>query len=215
MDDHDEQVWRKALQAKGKDWVMAELHRRAGQPGDAVYDVVFVEPFPTREFCHRWCAEEENRIFRMSWHTVAALVALAVFAVCSVKAVQSWNEPGSASMHRSATAAATSPATMPRRNSDQMTNDQPNRGMKNSAVTSSSASSPPSLCSYAIYQTAECNNSPYGQWSGSANGASRQQSGSTTSSVSMQSTNSAFQTQPMTSAGRAQSMPSTSSQSHH
>jgi len=41
MDEHIEGVWRKALQVKGKEWVLAELRRRSGQPGDALLDVVF------------------------------------------------------------------------------------------------------------------------------------------------------------------------------
>ena len=41
MADGSETVWRNALTAKGKDWVLAELRRRPGLPGDAVYDIVF------------------------------------------------------------------------------------------------------------------------------------------------------------------------------
>ena len=48
MDEQTEAVWRKALQARGKDWVMSELHRRPGLPEDALYDVVFKEPYPSR-----------------------------------------------------------------------------------------------------------------------------------------------------------------------
>ena len=92
MADGSEAVWRTALMAKGKDWVSAELRRRPGQPGDAVYDVVFEDPLPTREFCQRWCAEEENRLVRFSWEKVAAIVFLVLTIVCAVGAVKSWND---------------------------------------------------------------------------------------------------------------------------
>ena len=61
----DEEVaWRKGLEVRGKDWVMAELQRKRGQPGEVVLDVGFEEPHPTREFCQMWCSEEDNRIFQ-------------------------------------------------------------------------------------------------------------------------------------------------------
>jgi hypothetical protein len=93
MDDFDtEAVWRKALQDRGKDWVMAELHRRPGKPEDPLYDVVFKEPYPTRAFCFQWCGEEENKYFRMSWHTYATIIALALLIVSIVKGISAWND---------------------------------------------------------------------------------------------------------------------------
>jgi hypothetical protein len=49
-----------------------ELRRRAGQVGDVMYDIVFEAPLPTRQFCEQWCAEEDNKAFRISWHTKLA-----------------------------------------------------------------------------------------------------------------------------------------------
>jgi hypothetical protein len=91
MNEPTEAVWRKALQAKGKEWVLAELHRRAGQPGDVLLDVVFEEPYPTRAFCRQWCAEVDSRLFNFSWHTQAAIVAMVLFIVCCIKAIQSFS----------------------------------------------------------------------------------------------------------------------------
>lgn len=87
-----ETVWRKGLQARGKDWVRSELHRRPGQPEDVLYDVVFKEPYPTRAFCFQWCAEEENRVFRMSWHTYATIIALALLIVSILKGISAWDD---------------------------------------------------------------------------------------------------------------------------
>ena len=49
-DDPAEIVWRKALQARGRDWVMSELQTRPGRHEDIVCDVVFEQPYPTRAF---------------------------------------------------------------------------------------------------------------------------------------------------------------------
>ncbi len=78
-----EAVWREALKAKGKDWVMAELQERPGRPDDALYDIVFEAPLPTREFCQRWCAEEDNRLFSFTWQKKAALVFLILTVIVS------------------------------------------------------------------------------------------------------------------------------------
>jgi hypothetical protein len=83
--------WRRALDAKGRDWVMAELKRRAGRPNDVVLDVVFSEPYPTRAFCERWCAEQDNRMFHLSGHAIAIIVASILLFAFAIKAVVSWN----------------------------------------------------------------------------------------------------------------------------
>jgi len=87
-----ETVWRKGLQARGKDWVLSELHRRPGQPEDVLYDVVFKEPYPTRAFCFQWCAEEENKVFRMSWHTYAMIIAMALLIVSILKGISALDD---------------------------------------------------------------------------------------------------------------------------
>jgi hypothetical protein len=89
-----EAAWRKALEAKGRDWVDAELRKRAGQPDDVVLDVVFQEPYPTRAFCQRWSAEQDNRMFHLSGHAKAIIIAFVVLVVFGIKAINSWeNRP--------------------------------------------------------------------------------------------------------------------------
>jgi len=73
---NDTVAWRNALQAKGRDWVLAELRTRPGQPQDILYDVVHEPPFPTREFCQRWCVEDDNKILRVAGSTKAAIIAV-------------------------------------------------------------------------------------------------------------------------------------------
>src|SRR5579863_3841211 len=89
-----EETWRKALHARGTEWVQAELRRRPGRPEDTLYDVVFEEPYPTRQFCLNWCAEQDNRLFRFSGTTIAALGVFVLFVVCSFKAFQATSEHG-------------------------------------------------------------------------------------------------------------------------
>jgi hypothetical protein len=169
MTGEQEAVWRKALQAKGKDWVMAELRRRPGQPGDAVFDIVFEEPFPTREFCEQWCAEEDNRLIHIPWHMTAALVFFILAIICGLQGVKYWNGSEPAKTPRPPRVAAT---TVPRVNPGTITNDIPNSTSFGSPRTSSTSDMPsvslgspntsstantlPSVCSYATYETAEC-----------------------------------------------------------
>ncbi len=86
------EVWRAALQAKGRDWVLAELHTRPGQPQDPVYDVVFEPPYPTRDFCQRWSVDEDNKYLRMAGSTKIALCVLVVFVVFLGMAVRTWTQ---------------------------------------------------------------------------------------------------------------------------
>jgi hypothetical protein len=157
MADGSEAVWRAALMAKGKDWVAAELRRRPGQPGDAVYDIIFEDPLPTREFCQRWCAEEENRLVRFSWEKVAALIFLVLTIVCSVGAVKSWNDTPQP-QGRSAAAAKSAPQAAASRGSKQITNDVPGSTSSRAAgsSTAGNSNSPPPLCAYQTYETAAC-----------------------------------------------------------
>jgi hypothetical protein len=84
--------WRKALDAKGRDWVEAKLKARTGQPNDVMLDIVFQEPYPTREFCQRWSAEQDNRMFHISGHTKAIIIALVVLIAFGVKSIVSWED---------------------------------------------------------------------------------------------------------------------------
>ena len=94
METNTEAAWRRALEAKGRDWVQAELQRRSGQPNDVVLDVVFEEPYPTREFCQRWSAEQDNRMFHVSGHTKAIIVVVLLLIAFGIKSINSWeNRP--------------------------------------------------------------------------------------------------------------------------
>jgi hypothetical protein len=85
----DEQTWRNALEGKGKDWVTHQLRTRFGQPEDHLLDVVYAEPYPTREFCQRWCSSQDNKMFSMPTDSIVAIVILAVLVCFSILAVSS------------------------------------------------------------------------------------------------------------------------------
>jgi hypothetical protein len=87
-------VWRTALQAKGRDWVLAELETRPGRPDDVVYDVVFEPPFPTREFCQRWCVEDDNRFLHVATSTKAALCVLVMLILFAAMGIHSLSSSG-------------------------------------------------------------------------------------------------------------------------
>lgn len=82
-------AWRAGLQARGRDWVLAELSRRAGQPDEPLYDVVYEPPYPTREFCQRWCVEDDNKILRMSGTSKIAICTFIVLILVFGMAVHS------------------------------------------------------------------------------------------------------------------------------
>lgn len=84
-------AWRNALQAKGRDWVLTELRTRPGQPQDILYDVVHEPPFPTREFCQRWCVEDDNKILRVAGSTKAAIIAVPFLLLFLAMAVHGWH----------------------------------------------------------------------------------------------------------------------------
>lgn len=150
MNEFAEIVWRRALEAKGKDWVMAELQRRAGHPSDAVYDIVFEEPYPTREFCQQWCAEEENKLFHVSWHTYAVLAAFIVTVCCCVAAVKGLNSQQA----QTSPVAVSGGATATPMRSGPPTNAEPNSITAHFA--GKSARRLPDICAYQTYQTDEC-----------------------------------------------------------
>jgi hypothetical protein len=92
MSAQDEAFWRGALERKGKDWVLRELQTRAGQPMEPLLDVVYEEPHPTREFCQRWCAEQENRMIRFSGLTLVMIGLIVALLACGMLAVNGWDE---------------------------------------------------------------------------------------------------------------------------
>ena len=164
MDNLTETAWRAALQQRGKEWVQSELRTRPGRPDDVVYDVVYEAPYPTRAFCMQWCAQQDNKLLRMSWHSYAAIAMLLLFIVCFCQAVGSWN-------HREVTAARhldaplpAAPARVGSSGSDfsvaspgsQSTPASGSSSTSSSNSGSGSSSSVSSLCSYITYDTMRC-----------------------------------------------------------
>jgi hypothetical protein len=96
-----EVVWRQALQVRGKDWVARELATHPGQPDDVLLDVVFEDPLPTREFCRKWCTEEDNRMFTFSARTIVAALFVGIIAASLTMAVISLQKDTSTTTHRS------------------------------------------------------------------------------------------------------------------
>ena len=151
-----EAVWRKALQARGREWVTAELRRRPGQPREPLLDVVFEEPYPTREYCQQWCAEEENRFHFFSWSTVAAGALLVIIIICGMHAVSSRNEQATEQARQASAAAGVAASPAPLSSRAPATNDIPTSNSSSSSSTSSIATSRPALCAYQSYPTAAC-----------------------------------------------------------
>jgi hypothetical protein len=88
----EEDAWRAALRTKGRDWVLAELNTRPGLPQDPLHDVVYTPPYPTREFCQRWCVEVDNQYLRLSGSTIALLCGLGILGLFIAMGVYSWSE---------------------------------------------------------------------------------------------------------------------------
>jgi hypothetical protein len=157
MYDQSETAWRAGLQQRGKDWVLSELRTRPGRPDDAVYDVVFEAPYPTRAFCAQWCAEQDNKLFRMSWHSYAAIAMLLLFIVCFMQAVGGWNARERAVARNLNAPPAVEPAAVGSSGSDFSAAIPGSQSTPASgSSSSSSSSSPSSLCSYITYDTTRC-----------------------------------------------------------
>jgi hypothetical protein len=175
-----ETTWRKALEARGKDWVMAELRRRPGRPQDVVYDIVFEQPYPTREFCEQWCIEQDNKLFHVSWQLFVMIGLAAVAVVCGffgAAGIISPRVPAPALPMPSREAQAGSTGNAGNTASSTIYST-PQEGTSSQSGTSSGAASGssmsaygaasgssgpahlPSVCDYQTYQTAECKTQP-------------------------------------------------------
>jgi hypothetical protein len=84
MSPQDEAAWRRALERKGRDWVTHELQYRVGQPHDDLLDVVYEAPHPTRAFCQRWCAEQEDKMAGLSPGTIVVMLILIIIMIASI-----------------------------------------------------------------------------------------------------------------------------------
>lgn len=159
MEDRTETAWREALQQRGKEWVVSQLRTRPGRPDDVVYDVVFEAPYPTRSFCVRWCAEQDNKIVRLSWPIYAAVFMLLLVIVCFWQAIGSWKAHElMAARHQSQSAPL--PVAQDKAGSSAPNVDvgTPNSHSQSGSpgASSNSSSTPPSLCNYITYDTLRC-----------------------------------------------------------
>jgi hypothetical protein len=159
MDALTELAWRDALQTRGKEWVVSELRTRPGRADDVLLDVVFEPPHPTRSFCEQWCAEQDNKIFHLSWQSVAAIAALVLVVICFWQAVGSWNYRELMAAHENDVL----PRVAPERTGSSGSSESdfsPSLPKTSSPADSSSnptaATTPPSLCSYIGYDTTRC-----------------------------------------------------------
>ena len=74
------------MERMGKISVEAELSLHPGGPGDLVLDIVDAPPYPTREFCQQWCAEQDDILFRYSPRMAVILVLGVITTVCLLEA---------------------------------------------------------------------------------------------------------------------------------
>jgi hypothetical protein len=134
---------------------VSELRRRPGRADDALLDVVFEPPYPTRSFCEQWCAEQDNKIIHLSWHTLAAIAALVLFVVCSLKAIGSWNDRALVDARENYAPLAAAPERTGGSGSD-FSVSLPKPYSPSGSDSSAASTTPPSLCSYITYDTTRC-----------------------------------------------------------
>ena len=160
-----ETAWRKALEARGKYWVVSELRRRPGRPQDMVYDIVFEQPYPTREFCEQWCIEQENKLFHVSWQLFVMIGLAAVAVVCGFFGAAGIISPrvpapalplASRQGQTGGTGYAGNSASSTIYSTPQQGTPSQNGASYGAASGSSVRARLPSVCDYQTYQTAEC-----------------------------------------------------------
>ncbi|PPQ34611.1 hypothetical protein CCS01_10165 [Rhodopila globiformis] len=133
------------------------MNLRPGRPEDPLLDIVFVPPYPTREYCARWCNEQDNRLFRFSKTSVGILSASIILVTCigmSAFSLSNATNSGfagddSAMMPASAAAMPLPAAAVP---------SAPNQDFSQSGnrTLSAPSSSTPAVCAYTPYVTASC-----------------------------------------------------------
>lgn len=84
----NEDRWAFALRSVGREELMARLTRYPGRLQDPINDLPLEPPYPSREFCLNWCADEENRSVASNFNTAVVLGLLGLmmvsFATCTV-----------------------------------------------------------------------------------------------------------------------------------
>jgi len=74
------------MRRMGRAAVEAELQRRQGRPADLVDDIGGEPPYPTREFCERWCNEQDNILLQFSPRMAVILTLIVGILACMVMA---------------------------------------------------------------------------------------------------------------------------------
>jgi hypothetical protein len=90
--------WHSAMRRMGRAAVEVELRRRPGRPTERIDDIGGEPPYPTREFCERWCTEQDNKLFQFSLRTAAILTLFVAVIVCVLQAVTDFDSVPSASV---------------------------------------------------------------------------------------------------------------------
>jgi hypothetical protein len=92
----DERRWRQALRLLGRATVEEYLRTHPGQPGDPMFDLPLHPPFPSREFCKNWCAEEEFDLVKGYGTVILLGVLFVVIALsCTTCALSSFLDSAS------------------------------------------------------------------------------------------------------------------------
>jgi hypothetical protein len=163
--ENDEERWRAALEAKGVEWVTAKLRERPGRPNDVLLDIVFEGSQPTRFFCQSWCAEQDNRLFRLTPYGIAMWVAVVVLFAFMIKGYIAWEaQPAQPVMADSVGDVAPAPVSSTDISTLMASPTVPVGSSSSFSSSSSSSSSSdrvsqPSatgLCSYTTYDTDRC-----------------------------------------------------------
>jgi hypothetical protein len=79
--------WHDAMRRMGRAAVEAELRRRQGRPTEPIDDIGGEPPYPTREFCERWCTEQDNILFWFSPIMAVVLVLFVGVTACLLQAL--------------------------------------------------------------------------------------------------------------------------------
>jgi hypothetical protein len=78
--------WNDAMRRMGRAAVEAQLQRRPGRPTERIDDIGGEPPYPTREFCERWCTEQDNILFQFSPRMAGVLVLVIIIIASMVMA---------------------------------------------------------------------------------------------------------------------------------
>jgi len=74
------------MRRMGRAAVTAELQRRRGRPAELIDDIGGEPPYPTREFCERWCTEQDNILFQFTPRMAVILTLVVFILACMVMA---------------------------------------------------------------------------------------------------------------------------------